>query len=74
MAADAHTGTSLHQKCNYCGLYHEAKCPLVKAFEYHPDGTLKRVEFFEPPAVQVSPVTPNLALAGAILDLPGWQA
>jgi hypothetical protein len=24
------------------------KCPLVKAYEYHPNGTLKRVEFYAP--------------------------
>jgi hypothetical protein len=35
-------------KCQYCGLIHEAKCPNVKAIEYHPDGTVKRVEFFAP--------------------------
>lgn len=34
--------------CQYCGNYHGPTCPLVKAFEYHADGTLKRVEFFAP--------------------------
>lgn len=34
--------------CSYCNGYHASKCPLVKAYEYHPDGTLKRVEFYEP--------------------------
>lgn len=31
-------------KCPYCGLYHDAICPRVKAIEYNPDGTIKRVE------------------------------
>lgn len=35
-------------KCQYCGLTHGAKCPTVKAYEYHANGTLKRVEFFGP--------------------------
>ena len=35
--------------CGYCGGYHTGRaCPRVKAFEYHPDGKVKRVEFFEP--------------------------
>lgn len=34
--------------CRYCGMHHAAKCSLVKAMEYHPDGSLKRVEFYEP--------------------------
>lgn len=32
-------------KCPYCGLIHAAMCGLVKAMEYHPDGSIKRVEF-----------------------------
>jgi hypothetical protein len=34
--------------CGYCGSIHTGKCPTVKAFEYHPDGTIKRVEFYAP--------------------------
>ena len=34
------------KKCVNCGHGHEGqKCPLVKAFEYYPDGELKRIEF-----------------------------
>ena len=33
--------------CQHCGGIHGLRCPWVKALEYHPDGTLKRVEFFE---------------------------
>ena len=35
------------ETCRYCGLIHTDPgiCPRVKAIEYHPDGTIKRVEF-----------------------------
>jgi hypothetical protein len=33
--------------CQWCGLIHGAKCPLVKAIEYE-HGMVKRVEFFAP--------------------------
>jgi hypothetical protein len=32
--------------CPFCGLGHTDKCYLIRAFEYHPDGELKRIEFF----------------------------
>lgn len=32
-------------KCPYCGLIHAFVCGMVKAMEYHPDGSIKRVEF-----------------------------
>lgn len=36
--------------CQWCGFIHASagKCPMVKAFEYHENGTVKRVEFFSP--------------------------
>jgi hypothetical protein len=47
--------------CGYCGTYHQYVCPLVKAFEYHPDGKLKRVEFHSPitqqSVIQPDPIT-----------------
>lgn len=34
--------------CPYCGAVHERTvCHLVKAIEYHPNGSIKRVEFKE---------------------------
>jgi hypothetical protein len=36
------------RKCGWCNGFHTGKCPLVKAIEYHPDGTTKRVEFYAP--------------------------
>lgn len=37
-----------HQKCGWCGLYHGPTCFRVKAIEYHPNGTVRRVELREP--------------------------
>ncbi len=33
--------------CQWCGSWHSGKCPLVKAIDYYPDGTVKRVEFHD---------------------------
>ncbi len=35
-------------RCLICGdAEHDFKCPMISAFEYHPDGkSLKRTEFF----------------------------
>ncbi len=33
-------------RCYNCGQQHEGqKCPLVKAYRYHPDGSISGVEF-----------------------------
>lgn len=32
-------------KCQWCGQIHMTVCFMVKALEYFPDGTIKRVEF-----------------------------
>lgn len=32
-------------ECRWCGMMHGPQCPTVKAFEYYPDGSVKRVEF-----------------------------
>lgn len=39
------TGSNDQTKCPYCGMFHTAICHTVKAIEYHPDGSMKRVEF-----------------------------
>ena len=31
--------------CPHCGMFHTTTCPRIAAIEYHPDGTVKRVEF-----------------------------
>jgi hypothetical protein len=48
---DGRAGTAVATasgQCRWCGRYHGAFCPLVKALEFHPDGTVKRVEFHAP--------------------------
>ena len=44
--SDGHTTTlPLLPKCHYCGTWpHDGLCPRIRAIEYHPDGTVKRVE------------------------------
>lgn len=42
------TGVNDPNRCAWCNGFHAHKCPLVKAIEYHPDGTTKRVEFYTP--------------------------
>lgn len=32
-------------KCRYCGMMHGPTCWMLKAIEYHEDGSIKRVEF-----------------------------
>lgn len=34
--------------CHFCGMHHGGRCPSVQAIEYHPDGSIKRVEFVKP--------------------------
>lgn len=34
--------------CRWCGQRHGTKCPLVKSYEYFPNGGIRRVEFFAP--------------------------
>jgi hypothetical protein len=33
--------------CGHCGFYHAPPCPRIKAIEYHPDGSVKRIEYHE---------------------------
>ena len=39
--------TTAVEHCPYCGNIHDGVCPKVKAIEYHPNGTVKRVEFHD---------------------------
>lgn len=42
--------------CGHCGVYHSGPCPRVKAIEYYPNGTIKRVEYHAPqPVVSGTP-------------------
>lgn len=43
------TASGASSNCRYCGMLHPGPmCPYVRAIEYHPDGSVKRVEFAEP--------------------------
>ena len=40
----------MNERCGWCSsetskVYHTGYCPQVKAIEYYPDGSVKRVEF-----------------------------
>ena len=45
-STDASTARVSH--CQHCGNYHTGQCPRIKAIEYYANGTVKRIEFFEP--------------------------
>jgi hypothetical protein len=38
-------------KCPHCGMTHDATCSRIKAIEYGPDGTVRRIEFHPPQPV-----------------------
>jgi hypothetical protein len=48
------SSSAINDKCQWCGMSHSwaPKCPSVKAFEYHPNGSIKRVEFYDPQPIQ----------------------
>ena len=35
------------EKCQHCGGVHDRKCPAVSEIEYHPDGKVRKVTYFE---------------------------
>lgn len=54
MTQENTAGRDVPNACPYCStlspMYHYgAVCPRVRAFEYYPDGTIKRVEFKDVP-------------------------
>jgi len=50
----------VYPPCKWCGVSHGPRCPSVAAIEYHPDGTVRRVEFVPPlaPALFQLPAKP----------------
>lgn len=43
------TGLNDPNKCQWCGGFHQAKCPMVKSIEYFEDSpAIKRVTFYSP--------------------------
>ena len=54
-------------QCRYCGHFHGVRCPEVKAIEYFPDGTVKRVEYVTP--TDLMPIFSSSPLP----ILPPWE-
>ena len=42
------------EKCGHCGMIHDSVCPRIKAIDYYPDGTIKRVEYGVPPQMPLA--------------------
>lgn len=53
--ANEGTNNTPFLRCSHCGLLHLTTCPRIRSIEYHPDGTVKRIEFHEPRFASVSP-------------------
>jgi hypothetical protein len=51
------------EKCRWCGMFHESECPRIKSIEYYENGSIKKVELFEPNKKYVIPDVPISALA-----------
>ena len=48
--------------CSTCGVDHgDVKCIWIKAYEYYPDGKLKRIEYFSISDMQVQQQQSSLA-------------
>ena len=66
-----------YEPCKWCGIGHlNTKCPLIKAIEYHQNGTVKRVEFMTPndqfkPAWTYPP--PSFVIGGQPILDPGFM-
>jgi len=51
--------------CMTCGSDHgDQKCFLIKAFEYYPDGKLKRIEYLTPADLKSVPAQDNVVPFG----------
>jgi hypothetical protein len=63
MANDVH-------ECGHCGMWHAGPCARIKAMEYYPDGTMKRVEYYDArPAMQhktAQPMSDTASLLGML--------
>jgi hypothetical protein len=54
--------------CPHCGMIHQTTCPRVKAIEYNPDGTVRRIEFHAPAAPIVQPQHVNLRIIDGVAN------
>lgn len=50
--------------CFHCGCSHTGVCPRIKSIEYFPNGTIKKVEYFDggnhTPSIPISPPSPQV--------------
>lgn len=53
--------TNYSSMCQHCGTGHTGPCMRIKAIEYHPDGTVKRIEYHAPQPV-LMPMPPRVEL------------
>lgn len=51
------TVESDYRYCEHCGLYHAGRCSKIKAIEYYPNGTIKRVEYHDHSYYEMTPNT-----------------
>jgi hypothetical protein len=54
--------------CPHCGMIHQTTCPRVKAIEYRPDGSVRRLEFHAPVPVMGQPQYTNLRIMDGIAN------
>ena len=41
------SGDPGYHYCGHCGFWHQPPCSKIKAIEYHPNGSIKRIEYRE---------------------------
>jgi hypothetical protein len=49
-------------------MIHQTTCPRVKAIEYNPDGTVRRIEFHGPAAPIIQPQHVNLRIIDGVAN------
>jgi len=47
--------TNGYSHCELCGQWHATLCPRIKATTYYPDGSLQKIEYHSPRAMQTIP-------------------
>lgn len=60
--------------CHLCGsiIRHLGVCPSVKAIEYYPDGTVRRMEFMCPSDYAIPVSVPDPSPAPPLWSLKQW--
>jgi hypothetical protein len=69
------TSTTNVTPCPHCGMVDGGICHLIKAIEYYPDGTIKRVEFKGSADYAPAPIAnPPQPAPGTWYLYPTWGA